>query len=154
MTLLSSRIQKANKLNWVNVPGAKLATGSTWTASNGKEWKHYTISLEMSPEWQQTPVADQSIRTMIVSAKCEHLNVANGKPEPMDNCKGNCHHTICYHALGYLKFRLANNGKMVSFYDDILTALNGLNFGGQLMKIISNQGDGFVWAIARDKENK
>ncbi len=152
MTLLSNRVQKANKLSWVNVPGAKLATGSTWTASNGKEWKHYTVSLEIVPKWNYIPVGDEFVKTMVISAECLHLNVANGKSEPMDNCKGNCHSTVCYHALGYLKSRLSNKGKSISFYSGSIAALNGLNFGGQLMKVVSKQGKGFVWAIARDKE--
>jgi hypothetical protein len=32
-----------------------------------------------------------------------------------------------------------------------MDALNGLNFGGQLTKVVSKQGDGYIWAIIRDK---
>jgi hypothetical protein len=54
--------------------------------------------------------------------------------------------------MGYLKFKLAERGKTISYCESVLSALNALNFGGQLTKVVSKQGKGYVWAVVRDKQ--
>lgn len=150
MTLLSDRIQKANKLNFRDIPGTKTSTGATM----GSQGDHYQMSLYQSKEWELVVIDEETIKVVVIKTCCQKIDVGNGKLDQMTDCQGNCRHTICYHSLGFLKHKLAQRGKTISFYSGILDALNGLNFGGQLTKVISKQGQGFVWAIVREKPVK
>jgi hypothetical protein len=147
MSNLSERVKKANDLVFVDTPGTRKTMGGCW----GSKGDRYTVSLFQKKEFEQVAVADKIVNAAVVTCTCQVLNVANGQLDPMEDCKGNIRHTICYHCLGYLKHKLAQRGKTISFYQDILGALNGLNFGGQLTKVISKQGYNFVWAVVRDK---
>lgn len=150
-TNLSIRVKKADKLIFVNTPGLKTTTGGTWGSTQGR----YSISLFCKKETEKITIADQTLEVNIVSTSCMRLAIDNGNLNPMIPCSGNSQsHTICYHSLGYLKFKLAERNQLVYFYDSILSALNGLNFGGQLTKVISKQGKGFVWAIIKDRPAK
>lgn len=149
-TNLSRRVKKADKLIFVNTPGLETTTGGTWGSTGGR----YKISLFCKKETEKITIADQTLEIKVVSTSCMRLAIDNGKLNPMIPCSGNCQHTICYHSIGYLKFKLAERNQMIYFYDNILSALNGLNFGGQLTKVVSKQGKGFVWAIIKDKPTK
>jgi hypothetical protein len=147
---LAKRIRKAESLEFVDTPGSKTTKGACW----GSKGDNYNVSLFRRKDFEQVTVADKIINTAVIRVCCEKLTVDNGKLSPMEPCQGNSRHTVCYHSLGYLKQKLAERGKQISFYEDILSALNGLNFGGQLTKVISKQGAGFVWAVVRDVTSK
>jgi hypothetical protein len=148
MSNLSKRIEKANKLTFVNTPGVTTTTGSTWGSNDDR----YTVSLFQKVDFEQLEIENCTLDVAVISTLCERLNIQSGNLNPMEPCKGNCHHTVCYHSLGYLKFKLAGRNKTISYYQNILGALNGLNFGGQLTKVTSKQGEGYVWAVVRDKK--
>lgn len=147
-TNLSRRIKKADKLVFVNTPGTKNTKGGTW----GSTGNRYSISLFSKKETEKIIIGDETLDVKIISIACMMLAIDNGRLNPMVSCSGNClSHTICYHSIGYLKFKLAERSKQISYYENIRAALNGLNFGGQLTKVISKQGKGFVWAVIKDK---
>jgi hypothetical protein len=148
MSNLSKRIEKAKRLTFVNTPGVPTTTGSTW----GSKGDRYTISLFQKVDFEELEIDNCVINVAVVSTLCEWLDIENGNLNPMEDCKGNCHHTVCYHSMGYLKFKLAERGKTISYCESILSALNALNFGGQLTKVVSKQGKGYVWAVVRDKQ--
>jgi hypothetical protein len=146
MTLLSERVKKAKQLTFSPIPGTDETIAGTWGSKND----YYQVSLfQCKPEVHQ--IADSTIKAKVISTQCEQLNNGNGKLNPMECCKGNSHHTVCYHSLGWLKDILNQRGQEISFYENILTALNGLNFGGELAKVISKQGKGFVWSVIKNK---
>jgi hypothetical protein len=146
MTLLSERVKKAKELVFTPIPGTGETLAGTWGSKND----HYQVALfEKKPEKIQ--VADKTLEVKVISTRCKQLNIGNGKLDPMEPCKGNCRHTICYHSLGWLKEVLSHRNQTVSFYQDILSALNGLNFGGELTKVVSKQGQGYVWAVIQDE---
>ncbi len=147
-SILAGRVEKASKLTFVDQPGVSTTSGSTWGGDNDR----YTVSLFQKKEWGKVPIADKTIDTVVIAISCKRLDITNGELNPMEDCMANCHYMVCYHSLGYLKHKLAERCKTISFFEDILAALNGLNFGGQLTKVISKQGgQGFVWAVVRDK---
>jgi hypothetical protein len=146
MTNLSERVQKAKQLVFTPIPGAGETLAGTW----GSKDDYYQIALfEKRPEKIQ--IADKILEVKVISTRCKQLNIDNGKLNPMENCKGNCYHTICRHSMGWLKEVLKERKQTISFYEDILSALNGLNFGGELTKVVSKQGKGFVWAVIQEK---
>ncbi len=143
MTKLSKRIKKGEKLEFVDIPGAKTTTAG-FTGSKGDR---YQISLYQKKGTEKIQIADETINTIVISVCCQWINTGNGKLNPMDACKGNCHHTVCYHGLCFIKETLKKKGKSITRHETALSALNGLNFGGQLAKVISKQGNGYVWAV-------
>jgi hypothetical protein len=148
MSNLSKRIEKANKLTFVNTPGVTTTTGSTWGSNDDR----YTVSLFQRVDFEELEIDKCTVDVAVISTLCERLNIQSGNLNPMEPCKGNCHHTVCYHSLGYLKSKLAERGKTISYCESVLSALNALNFGGQLTKVVSKQGKGYVWAVVRDKQ--
>lgn len=147
MTNLSRRIQKANQLKFIDVPGTKNAKGAT----QGSRGDHYRITLFQKKEIEEVTIGDQTLGAKVFSTCCQIINVNNGRLNPMGECRGNNAHTICYHCLGYLKFKLAERNQQIYYFENILSALNGLNFGGYLAKVTSKQGNGYVWAVIKDK---
>jgi hypothetical protein len=147
MSNLSERVERAKKLVFSDIPGVRTATGGTWGSKND----HYQISLSQKKQWEKVQIADQELKATVIYTCCKKLDIGNGKLDPMEICPGNSHHTVCYHSLGFLVHKLAKRNKEISFYQSIMDALNGLNFGGQLTKVVSKQGDGYIWAIIRDK---
>jgi len=59
-----------------------------------------------------------------------------------------CRSTVCYQALGALKFEAKQAGKILSLCENKTNAKRLLNFGGELIKII-NLGGGVVWGVVR-----
>ncbi len=146
MSNLSKRVQKADKLTFSDIPGLGTSTGGTWGSKND----YYQVSLFQKSEWEQLEIADKTIDYATITTSCKCLDITNGELDPMVNCKGNLH-TVCYHSIGYLKTKLTERNKIIAYCEDVLAALNALNFGGQLTKVISKQGNGFVWTVVRDK---
>jgi hypothetical protein len=133
-------------LIFTDKPGTHTSVGSC----QGSKEDFYEISLFQGKEWESVQVGDTEIKAIIITTCCKIIDLKSGKLNPMCNCKGNDRHTVCYHSLGYLKHKLAQRGKHISYYENILGALNGLNFGGQLTKVVSKQGKGVVWSVVRD----
>jgi superoxide dismutase len=149
MTNLSERVQKAKRLVFTPIPGAGETLAGTWGSEND-HYQHYQVAL-FQGKIETLQIATTTLEVKTISTRCRKLNIGNGKLDPMENCAGNCRHTICYHSLGWLREVLKERGQTVSFYEDILSALNGLNFGGELTKVVSKQGKGFVWAVIRNE---
>lgn len=147
MTNLSRRVIKANQLKFVDVPGTKNTKGAT----QGSKGDHYRVTLFQKKEIEEVTIGDQILGAKVFSTCCQILNVSNGSLNPMCECRGNNAHTVCYHSMGYLKSKLAERNQQIYYFESILAALNGLNFGGCLAKITSKQGNGYVWAVIKDK---
>lgn len=149
MSLLSKRVQKADNLNFTDIPGL---TKTTQGATKGSAGAPYRVSLFQKKEWEKIQVGDVEIKAIVIAVHCQSIDHKNGNGlNPMCDCPGNKRHTVCYHCLGFLKWKLAQRNKNVSFFEDAKKALNGLNFGGQLAKVVSKQGDGHVWAVIKNK---
>lgn len=146
MSRLSERVQKAKNLVFVDIPGVQTSTGGT----KGSQDDSYQISLFQKKENEKLIVDNKIMNVTVISSCCEKINPGNGKFNPMEPCPGN-QFTVCYHVLGYLRFKLAQRGKQIFFFQDAIAALNGLNFGGELYRVTSKQGNGSFWAVVKDK---
>lgn len=85
---------------------------------------------------------------------CEYPDNGNGKLDPMEKCLGNSHSgnrkdVICYHSIASIIKIVEDKGKTISLTDDLMKAINLLNFGGKLVKVVSAQGDGFMWGVVK-----
>lgn len=135
---LRCRVQKARKLNYTPLNGKP---GHAFTRGTNIVKYHVVLG--------KTPKIKVSVGDKVIEA---HHFVCRCKEDEIIDCKGNSNGTICYHCLGWVKEALAKSGLQISFYADVLDALNGLNFGGELVKIQSAQNDkGIIWGVLRRK---
>jgi hypothetical protein len=140
MSNLTRRVEKARSLNFVDIPGSKSAKGAT----RGSDNTPYHVSLFRRAEGEKVALANGVvIIAKVITTSCQALNVANGKLNPMEPCKGNSFHTVCYHSLGYIEAKLAERGETIEYYDSQSEAIMA---GGGLTKIESKQGEGVIWA--------
>ena len=116
MTKLSNRVAKADKLIWTDTPGLSTTTGGTWGSSGDR----YKVSLFNKKETEKITVDTQILEAKVISVSCQKLAIDNGKLNPMEPCPGNCQHTVCYHSLSYLKHKLLERNKQISYYENIL----------------------------------
>jgi hypothetical protein len=140
MSNLAKRVEKGRLLNFVDIPGSKSAKGAT----RGSDGTPYHVSLFRKAEGEKVTLANGVvIIAKVITTSCQALNVANGKLNPMEPCKGNSFHTVCYHSLGYIEAKLAERGEAIEYYDSQSEAIMA---GGGLTKIESKQGEGVIWA--------
>lgn len=87
-------------------------------------------------------------------ATCEYADNGNGRLNPMVNCRGNSHSgnrndVICYHVMGSIIKIVKDKGKTIKLTGDLMKAINLLNFGGTLVKVVSTQGQGSMWGVVK-----
>jgi hypothetical protein len=140
MTALSDRVAKAKqikryfKIGTIDRKGAY----SIWTNTNGQE-NNYEVTVKSNPKKVNIPFGDSNLPCFVFNVECKKIT-------SHCNCKGNERHTVCYHGFFALVQSLKEAGMKIDFYEDIFGAVNGLNFGGNLVKVQSAQGKGIVWA--------
>jgi hypothetical protein len=140
MSNLAKRVEKGRLLNFVDIPGSKSAKGAT----RGSDSTPYHVSLFRKAEGEKVTLANGVvIIAKVIMTSCQALNVANGKLNPMEPCKGNSFHTVCYHSLGYIEAKLAERDQTIEYYNSLSEAIAA---GGGLTKIESKQGEGVIWA--------
>ncbi len=141
MTNLQNRVQKSKSLKFREVGGA-----GKILATVGSQDDHYQI--EFSHHIDSFQFGDQQRNVRVFEVNCEKINTGNGKLNPMEPCRGNCRHTVCYHCLGGLRHIFKQDNKAISFYDNIFSAITGTNLGGKIAKI-ETPNKGSVWAVVR-----
>lgn len=134
---LRNRIAKARKLNFTPLSGRK---GEAFT--RGSEMTKYHVMVAKSQV--TTSVGSEKLVTHLFACRC--------KEDEIKDCKGNGNGTVCYHCLGWVRDVLSKSNLQIAFHADILSAIAGLNFGGQLVKIVSAQGNGVVWGVLSRKK--
>lgn len=82
----------------------------------------------------------EGIDYFVFEASCVKLN-------GWHDCKGNSNGYVCYHSLAGLQKRAQWSGKKLILVKSFQSAVNLLNFGGQLIKISSTQGEGYCWGV-------
>lgn len=143
MSNLSKRVEKARLLNFVDIPGSKSAKGAT----RGSDGTPYHVSLFRKAKGEKITLANGIvIIAKVITTRCEAIDVTNGKLNPMEHCRGNSFHTVCYHGLGYIEAKLAERGQTIEYYDSRNEAIAA---GGVLTKVESKQGGGVVWACTK-----
>jgi hypothetical protein len=143
MSNLAKRVEKGRLLNFVDIPGSKSAKGAT----RGSDGTPYHVSLFRKAESEKVTLTNGvAIIAKVITTSCQALNVANGKLNPMEPCKGNSFHTVCYHSFGYIETKLAERGQTIEYCDSQSEAIMD---GGQLTKIESKQGGGIIWASVK-----
>jgi hypothetical protein len=143
MSNLAKRVEKGRLLNFVDIPGSESAKGAT----RGSDGIPYHVSLFRKAEGKKVALANGVvIIAKVITTSCQALNVANGKLNPMEPCKGNSFHTVCYHSFGYIETKLAERGQTIEYCDSQSEAIMA---GGGLTKIESKQGGGIIWASVK-----
>ncbi len=143
MTKLSSRVDKSKNLKYIEVGGSN----RRMLATVGSKQDRYQVTF--SHHLENMKFDNELMNIRVFEVDCQQINVGNGKLNPMEPCKGNCRHTVCYHSLGGLRYLFEKDNKAISFYDSIFSAGSGLNLGGKIALVKTPHG-GSVWAIIRE----
>ena len=147
MTNLSQRVQKSKKLQFREIGGSN----KHMLATIGSKEDCYQISFGHYLE--TVKFGDQLMDIRVFEVDCQKIDTGNGKLNPMETCKGNCRHTVCYHCLGGLRHIFEKDNKAISFYGSIFTAITAANFGGKIAKV-ETPNKGSVWAVVREVPTK
>lgn len=143
MTNLSNRVQKSKQLQFTEVGGSN----KRMLATVGSKQDHYQIRF--SHHLENMKFGDQLMDIRVFEVDCQRIDVGNGKLNPMETCKGNCQHTVCYHCLGGLRYLFEKDNKAISFYNSIFSTGSGLNLGGKIALVKTPHG-GSVWVVVRE----
>ncbi len=147
MTNLSKRVRKSKQLQFREIGGSN----RHMLATVGSKQDHYQIAFSHHLETME--FGNQLMNIRIFEVDCQQINVGNGKLNPMEACKGNCRHTVCYHSLGGLHHIFEQDNKAISFYNDEFSVRTAANLGGKIAKVES-PNKGSVWAIVREVAKK
>ncbi len=142
MTNLSNRVQKSKQLQFTEIGGSN----KHMLATVGSKQDHYQIRF--SHHLENMKFGDQLMDIRVFEVDCQQIDVGNGKLNPMEPCKGNCQHTVCYHSLGGLRYLFEKNNQTISFYDSEFSVRTATNLGGKIAKV-ETPNRGSVWAIVR-----
>jgi hypothetical protein len=150
MSNLSKRVEKAKKTRIIPAIDGSKGCYNVY----GSRDDLYKVCLKSGMKNLVTP--DGYRPTKVFRTNCQKSVVNLDKPyqEQCEYCKGNQRHTVCYHCLGAIWFALTNASFQVSFHETYHSAVNGLNFGGEIAKIENQNGTGSVWCVYRKKEKK
>lgn len=137
---LSKRVEKAKKLVWSHSPRNPGHYG-TWGSNGSTGEKYYNVDLSHKKETITTPDSKINITTLLVSCKQDTGILCN--------CPGNERHTVCYHGLGAIYESFKKADKLIRFFETYQSACQ-MAFGGKVVKVVSVQGKGYVWAVIKD----
>jgi hypothetical protein len=142
MSKLSERVKKAKLLRFT--PTGRAGQFNTW----GSKDEHYIVSLKSDEKEIITP--DGHVTVKVFGTHCQKQWYGRDMKEnnPWD-CRGNIHHTVCYHCLGAIWYSFKSVGKQISFYEKHCDAERALAFGGFLAKVTNQNGKGHVWVVVR-----
>lgn len=137
MSNLSRRVLKAKELR-ISKTGRCY---HTWDSQND----HYEICLSSSRKDIVTP--DGYLSVPVFHSSCNNVDKNCA-------CQGNSLHAVCYHSLGAIFRSFDSVDSHVSFYETYHAAVNGLNLGGYIAKIVNNNGRGHTWCVVRKEGQK
>ncbi len=142
---LAKRVEKARKLTFSFNPYSPKHYG-TWGDKSGKNYgtKYYNIELGYKETKIKTPDGKKTITEFIITCK---KDTGSGV---VCECPGNSHNTVCYHGLGALIESFLKVDKTISFFETY-DAANRMRMSGKVAKVSSAQGDGFLWAVIKNK---
>ncbi len=143
MTNLSRRVQKSKQLKFREIGGSN----KRMLATVGSKQDRYQITF--SYHLENMKFGDQLMGIRVFEVDCQRIDTGNGKLNPMEACKGNCQHTVCYHCLGGLRHLFQEQKKTISFHNDIFSVITAVNIGGTIAKVETLNG-GWVWAVIRE----
>lgn len=116
--------------------------------SNDKMRRAYKVNstrtdepLQVKVDWSKGSELTAKVQLYTHNHK-EQVNDAGNHRVDFNNS------TVCYQALGILKFAAKQAGKCLSLAENKVNAIRLLNFGGELVKIV-NLGGGVVWGVVR-----
>ncbi len=147
MTNLSQRVQKSKQLKFREMGGSN----KRMLATVGSKEDRYQIAF--SHHLETVKFGDQLMDIRVFEVDCQRIDTSNGKLNPMEPCKGNCRHTVCYHSIGGLRHIFEKDNKAISFYDNIFSAITAANLGGKIAKV-ETPNNGSVWAVVREAKVK
>ena len=143
------------------VPHLKVRGVLTQAKVKSTSEEKYHVILSKRP----AEMKDSFVAYWQYSSTCYHI-VGNS----LKNCPGNSHSerrrdTVCKHCMSVLEARLNAKNWKLAICDDtkegkrvvrtaFQNAVNLSNFGGKIIKLISNQGEGVVWAVATPPKKK
>jgi len=139
---IKDRLPKINKVakaktTLFNNPEYSKGVKKTYIVNSVRNDAPYQVFVEWSK--QET----LEVKTQLYTFAHKEQVTARGNHR-VDFCKT----TVCYQALGALKWAAQQAGKILSLCECKANAVKLLTFGGELVKI-TNLGGGFVWATIR-----
>lgn len=157
VTNFQKRVNKARKLQ--PMPCIKSSMCKKWgMRSLSDPAKNYYTNIVWTGK-REVKVTDDIGNSVIIPffsyvATCKYADNGNGRLDPMVNCPGNSHSgnrsdVICYHVMGSIVKMVEDKGKTIKLTDDLMKAINLLNLGGKLVKVVSTQGQGSMWGVVR-----
>jgi hypothetical protein len=107
---------------------------------------HVRISAKPIKYQSWTLTSKQAITYYEYKVTCH----SKADPKKFPVCKGNSNGTVCYHCLAAIKDRVGRRDKQLSLPEngEFNSAVKLLNFGGQLVKIVNQNGKA-VWGTVR-----
>jgi hypothetical protein len=148
MSNLSERVKKAKQLRII--PASEKGCYNTYGSGDDL----YKVCLKSGMKNLVTPDGYRPTKVFYTSCQKSTVNIDNPHQEKCEFCRGNNRHTVCYHCLGAIWFSLKSVGLQVSFFKLYHDAINGLNFGGTLVKIENSNGTSAVWCVYRKAGQK
>lgn len=136
---LSERVKKAKGLTWSFNKYNPGHYGTWGSESNGE--KYYNVDLFHSRIVIVTPDGKKSM--MVLEVTCQEDTGL------LHDCPGNSRHAVCYHGIGALHESFKKAGKLISFHRTYEGAIQR-KFSGKIVKIVSTQGNGFLWAVIKE----
>jgi hypothetical protein len=121
------------------------------------EWTHYEVQGSDGKYHTYVPPKPIKYQSWTLTSKqaityYEYKVTCHSKADPkkFPVCKGNSNGTVCYHCLAAIKDRVGRRDKVLSLPENgkFNSAVKLLNFGGQLVKIVNQNGKA-VWGTVR-----
>lgn len=110
---------------------------SAWSVISTSSKSHYQIRLKWDKKGRI-----EDIEHFTITCQCQKVTGPG-----MVDCKGNSNGTVCYHSLGSFIKMTKKNGSEARLFDNFSDAFRYSNFGGKLVKVVSQQGEGVCWAV-------
>jgi len=154
MSNLSQRVQKSKNLKFGAVITGQITDHKYVAYGFVSPISEKTYEVKLNRERQNSPFGDVEITHDVISVNCQFFHPRNGNSCLMDDCPDNSRDTICYHGLGAIIHHLAQKGYTIAFCANVLDAVKLRKPGQILVKVVSDQGEGILWAVVAEKPKK
>lgn len=148
---LAKRVEKAKQLRFAPL---KIKDSPEEFNTRGSKDDHYVLSLT-SREVKIYPRGGGERTITAFFAFCNKHAVGINNPYIVDiqPCRGNCDHTVCYHAIGKIIHAYRGTDKDVCFFEDFNEADDFACYkaGDKLVKIFNDNRRSYIWMVVRSK---
>jgi hypothetical protein len=140
---LDKRVEKAKELEFTQVELTSWAT-------KGSKGDVYVVDLSHGPA--KDTESGKTFTAFFTVCNKHSVNLESPTEVQIETCPGNCHHTVCYHALGTVIDAYKDTDKILEFYETYQQANDMAVYenGDKLVKIFNDSMMGIVWLLVRE----